>query len=139
MFIRQEARDVAKLIGGIDEGREYILRTGRHEAIIRKHEGNLEYLEMQNPYFAGWRAFEKEYRVFSTGAVKKKTVEETLHERFACRKTVDRDRWDGTVYEKSCLLIPVDSVKQTEEFKDICGYINTETGKQKKGLIGGEK
>ena len=138
-MVKKEARDVAKLIGGIDEGREYVLRTGRHEAIIRKHEGNLEYLEMQNPYFGGWRAFEKEYKVFSTGEIKKKTVEETLHERFACRKTVDRDRWDGTVYEKSCLLIPVDSVKPTEEFKDICGYINTETGKQKKGLIGGEK
>lgn len=132
--VKKEARDVAKIIAGIDENREYVLVTGRHASIIRKNDdGMLQYLELQSSYQNGWRNMEFESKWG------KRTVEDTLKDRFACRKTVDRDKWSGTVYERTGMLIPVDSVQPTEEYKDLLGYINTATDKQKKGAGGFEK
>ena len=129
-MVKREAKDVAKIIGGIDANRQYVLRTGRHAAVIRKNDdGALQYLELQSSYSNGWKKMEGNSF----------TVEDTLKQRFACRKTVDRDKWSGTVYEKSCLLIPVDSVQPTEEYRNLLGYINTDVGKQKKGASGFEK
>lgn len=132
-IVKKEASEVAKIIKGIEEGREYILRTGKHASVIRKINGKMEYLELQSSGFNGWNRME-----YST-IFGERTVEQTLKERFSCRKTVDRDRWDGTIYKKSCLLIPVDSVQPTEEFKKIMGYINTGINNQKKGFSGSVK
>ena len=129
-MVKREAKDVAKIIGEIDANRQYVLRTGRHAAVIRKdNDGALQYLELQSSYSNGWKKMEGNSF----------TVEDTLKQRFACRKTIDKDKWSGTVYEKSCLLIPVDSVQPTEEYRNLLGYINTDVGKQKKGASGFEK
>ena len=136
-MVKREAKDVAKLLKGIDENREYVLRTGRHAAVVRRTNDTVEYLEMQSPVRNGWRPME--WSIKSKWGESKYTVEDTLRERFGCRKTIDKDKYSGYIYERSCLLIPVDTVKPTEEFRDICGYINTEKSKQKKGAYGSAK
>ena len=43
------------------------------------------------------------------------------------------------IWEYPVVLMEVDSFNGNEEFKDILGYINTEAGKQKKGVMGNVK
>lgn len=64
---------------------------------------------------------------------------DTLIKRFGCRKTVDKAKYSSRVYEKTALLTAVDSYKNSAQFKDILGYLNTNAGTQKKGIAGGLK
>ena len=135
--VKKEAKDVAKIIKGIDDNREYVLITGKHASVIRKFDGELKYLELQSSTKSGWQPFE--YTVETSWAEYKQTTEDTLRTRFGCRKTVDKDRWTGYVFERKGWLVPVDSVQDTQEFRNIMGYINTDQDKQKKGMSGNVK
>lgn len=132
--VKKEARDVAEILRGIaPDDKEYMLRTGKHAAIIRNSpDQGLMYLELQSSYSSGWKHFETESR----------SIEETLRNRFGCRKTEDRANvglGKSLVIEKEMSLYEVDSFQPTEEFKDILGYINTPLSKQKRGVSGGIK
>lgn len=130
IIAQREAKDVAAAIRKIDEGREYVLHAGCHASVIRKNNGVLEYLELQSPYQNGWQKMEwKTER-------SERTVEQTLYDRFGCRKRIQKDSWTGQVKERRELLIPVDSIQGTEEFRGILGYLNTDPSKQKKGAGG---
>ncbi len=134
--LKKQASDTAKMLMNIEENKEYILVVGRHEAIVRRTaERGLEYLELQSKNSNGWKPFEKE--VNTTLGKVKKTVTDTLVNRFKARKTVDRFR--GKIYEKKTYLVDVNSLKKNEEFKNALGYMNTKPDKQKKGNKGHEK
>lgn len=128
---KKEASDLAKALKemNLEHGKEYRLTCGKHVAIIRNTEHGYEYLELQSSHANGWMPFESGRR----------TMAETLHNRFGCRKTVDKSKWSGKVYEKTATLTEVDSYKGNENFRDILGYINTAPDKQKKGASGHEK
>lgn len=120
-FVKKEASEVAKILSDIDLNRQYLLGTGKHCAIIRRTENGLQYLELQGSSGNGWWDF------------KKSDPSKTLVDRFGCRKTVDRSKYSSRVYEKEVILAPVDTFKATDDFKEMLGYINTQTNNQKKG------
>ena len=128
-MVKKEAADAAKIIKNLPHDKEYYFAVGRHAAIVKNTENGPQYLELQSRYeeLNGWNDFETEYR----------TTADTLKGRFAARKTVDRSY--GKVWEKKVYLIEVDSFKDSDEFKDVMGYINTATDKQKKGVAGNVK
>ena len=129
-MVKKEASDTAKIIKGLDFGKEYYLAVGKHAAIIRNTEHGAEYLELQSRFQNGWKSFDAHG---STAA--------TLQKRFGCRKTIDRMKLAGTTvtFEKPVVLMDVESFKGNNEFKDVLGYINTAADKQKKGVTGGVK
>ena len=105
-----------KLLKQVEKGKEYYFVCGRHAAIVRRTEEDvLQYLELQSSRNNGWIDFNGNPRY-------------TLSTRFGNRSSECRD--------VSTFMIDVDSFKDNEEFKEILGYINTASDKQKKGASG---
>lgn len=126
--VEREAQETAKILAGLEKDKEYCLVVGRHASIIRNSsEHGLQYLELQSELHKGWMPFETDNR----------SVADTLYRRFGCRKRIQKSRWDANIIIRHDVwLADVDSLQMTEEFKDIMGYINTATDKQKKGVRG---
>ena len=122
--VKKEAFDTAKIIKELPVDKEYYLAVGKHAAIIKNTDKGVMYLELQSSMENGWKYFASDGR----------TTSETLMKRFGARKTVDKQF--GKVWEKEIVLAEVDSFKDNEEFREILGYINTATDKQKKGAGG---
>lgn len=109
-------KDTMELLKTIDTDRDYMLGAGKHMAIVRKHEdGSMEYLELQSAYSNGWADL--------NGKV--------LNKRFGAPKS------SKYLYETE--LIPVDEIIENPRFAEVCSYINTDIGAQKKGLSGYER
>lgn len=135
--VQKESKDVAEIIKNIELNKEFLLATGKHVAIIKRtQEEGLQYLELQSSMSNGWKPFA--YTIESKWGTNKVTVMETLQKRFGCRKTVDSMKIGDRklVFEKKVTLADVDSFKKTDDFKEMLGYINTSTDKQKKGAGG---
>ncbi|WP_253253510.1 minor capsid protein [Fusobacterium vincentii] len=105
---------VKELLTFVEEKKEYYLETGKHAAIIRRGNRGFEYLELQSETENGF----------------KKLDSSVLKTRFGCQTSYSIS---GTKFEKSNVLIDVDSCKNSEEFKNLLGYINTAKDKQNKG------
>lgn len=138
--VQKESKDVAEIIKNIELNKEFLLSTGKHVAIIKRtQEEGLQYLELQSSNQNGWKPFA--YTIESKWGTNKVTVMETLQERFGCRKTVDSMKIGNKklIFEKNVTLADVSSFKKTDDFKEMLGYINTSTDKQKKGAGGFEK
>ena len=127
--VKKQAFDTAKIIKELPVEKEYLLSVGKHASIIKNTDKGVMYLELQKqPVDNGWKYFESDGR----------TVSETLIKRFGARKTEDKMKLAGktVTFEKKVVILEVDSLKDNEEFKDILGYINTASNKQKKGASG---
>ena len=109
-----------RLLKKVEEGKEYYLCVGRHASIVRKKDGILQYLELQNEldasyHPAGWTDFNKDPKY-------------TLSHRFGCTTT------SKYYYSDMDFMIDIsESDFNTQEFKSILGYINTDADKQVKG------
>lgn len=126
-------RPAKAVLKHVEEGKEYYFVTGRHASIVRKVDGELQYLELQSATDSGWHAFEGDKVLWKGTALETKrhyTFSDTLKNRFAC------DR--GTKYGRS-YLVDIDQFKGSDEFRDLMGYVNTAEHKQKKGALGGIK
>ena len=107
-----------RLLKNMEAGKEYILITGQHAAIVRSYDGTMKYaewLELQDSKDNGYRFFSSD-------------IEEDLRNRFGCRKYGTK-RWMS-------YLIDIDSIKDNDNIRAAMEYINTEPGKQKKGKHG---
>ena len=124
--VKKEASDTAKILRDLELGKEYYMSVGKHAAIVRNTGDELQYLELQSAIKNGWMPFDRYGSIVTT-----------LQKRFGCRKTVDR--FAGGIWEKKVVLMEVDSFKANSEFKELLGYINTATNKQKKGVTGSVK
>lgn len=124
--VKKEASDTAKILRDLELDKEYYMSVGRHAAIVRNTGDGLQYLELQSAIKNGWMPFDRYGSIVTT-----------LQKRFGCRKTVDRVL--GRVWEKEVVLMEVDSFKANSEFKELLGYINTATNRQKKGVTGSVK
>lgn len=127
--VKKEAFDTAKIIKELPVEKEYLLSVGKHASIIKNTENGVMYLELQKkPADNGWTYFAND----------KYTTSETLMKRFGARKTEDKMKLAGKTitHEKKVVILEVDSLKDNDEFRDILGYINTATDKQKKGASG---
>ena len=108
------------LLNKVEEGKEYYLSTGAHAAIVRKLEGKLQYLELQDNIDNGFKQF----------------TSQTLKHRFGCKQT---HTIQGYKVKARNLLINIDEFTNKKEFKEILGYINTLETKQLKGANGSAK
>lgn len=101
----------------MEEGKEYYLGAGKHAAIVRLKDGHYEYLELQSATKNGWHPLD----------------DSVLKNRFGCSKThkIGRDKFQVPSY-----MAEVGSFKDNREFRELLGYINTQTDKQQKGAGG---
>lgn len=106
---------VKKLIGQMQDDKEYYLATGKHAAIVRKKEGRFQYLELQAPF---------------EGNGFKPITNAVLKERFGCQRS---HSVYGQKLQVPNVLIDSDSLGENEEFQKILGFINTKKGQQNKG------
>lgn len=114
-----EAKEVMDVLKGIDSGKEYVLRTGKHAAVVRKtDEGILQYLELQSGIEGG-----NGFKDFESN---------TLRSRFGCIARKGK-------FPRTMTLTEVDTLGANEEFQELLGYINTASDKQKKGASGSVK
>lgn len=125
-------RPAKTLLKKVEEGKEYVFNAGRHSAVVRNIGGKLQYLELQSATDSGWHDFEYDTIVFA-GTPYERTVHYDLSKilewRFGCK--------GRTISESS--LIDIESFKDSDEFRDLLGYINTAEDKQKKGTSGSIK
>lgn len=92
----------------LEAGKEYMLATGEHCAIIKKRESGLEYLELQRGKKNGWHRLNKQ----------------RLHCRFGVEDN-GKNEETGEEYEFATVLIDIKTLKGNKEFIDILGYINS--------------
>lgn len=104
-----------KLLATMSEGKEYILITGGHAAVVRKTASGYEYLELQSAADNGY----------------KKLNNDVLKHRFGARKR--------TQYTSSTFLIELDKFKEISDLRAMLGYVNTAASKQMKGKGGSAK
>lgn len=108
------------LLNKVEEGNEYYLSTGAHATIVRKLDGRLQYLELQDKTDNGFKQF----------------TSQTLKKRFGCKQT---HTIQGMKCKARSVLIDLDEFEDKEGFKEILGYINTLENKQLKGVNGSAK
>lgn len=99
---------VNKLKRSIEEGKEYILSTGTHAAIVRKINGRCEYCELQKNLESGFI----------------RLTSEKLKKRFGCR-----EHWKDTLKNDLLnpnILIDIDVAIKDEDFIKYLGYINNQ-------------
>ena len=108
------------LLNKVEEGNEYYLSTGAHATIVRKLNGQLQYLELQDKKDNGFKQF----------------TSQTLKKRFGCKQT---HTIQGMKCKARSILIDLDEFENKEDFKEILGYINTLEDKQLKGANGSAK
>lgn len=135
--VKNEMKDTAKILENLEvSNKEYVLLAGKHSAIIRNtEEFGLQYLELQSAKENGWKLFERD--VETDYGIEHKNVAGMLNWRFGCLKNPVKVRNSDKIIEKRVELIDVSSVKPTEDFKEMLGYLNTSEGKQQKGEKGG--
>lgn len=102
------------LFKGMEEGKEYMLCTGGHGAMVKKTPNGMQYLELQHPIDSenGWHDLD----------------DMTLRNRFGCK--IRRK------YEVPNVIIKSESIEGNGDFKELLEYLNTEDSAQKKGSSG---
>ncbi len=116
---------VKNLLSHAEQGKEYYLSTGEHAAIVRKTENGMEFLELQSPGTKGYPP--NGYAPLT---------DKTLRKRFGCEKS---HSIYGIKLEAQSILIDIESLYESDEFKDVLGFINTEGKNQMKGANGSVK
>ena len=107
------AKNALKLIGKIQNNKEYILMTGYHAAVIRKNkEGQTEYLELQDKKDNnGW----------------KELTSMKLLSRFDCRYEPIKENGEIVgLAEETSYLLDTDLLKNDLGFRRLLGYLNTQ-------------
>ena len=114
-------KNATELLKNVQPGKEYFFTAGKHAAIVRQSATGIDYLEMQS----GWRK-NTWYNL----------TEGVLKHRFGCQKS---HTLYGEKYEVPEILIDIDSLQGNQQFANVLEFINTEAGKEMKGIGGGEK
>jgi uncharacterized protein with gpF-like domain len=127
--VERETSGTKNILLNLDLGKEYYLAAGRHAAIVKRTEEGVFYLELQSRYADnnGWQNFINE---------RYGTMIQTLRKRFGCTSS---QKMFGIKVPHKIIKMEVDSFKNNYEFKDLMGYVNTNTDKQNKGELGHEK
>ena len=112
--------DAIDTLKRVEECKEYFFAAGRHAAIVRKTNDNLEYLELQSSNKNGFKPLNEtvlEYRFYA----KHVNLENEKH-----------------YYTNDCLF-DITDLKNKPEFRELLGYLNTYKNKELKGSKGYEK
>lgn len=112
IYGRDDIHCANKLMKKMEGGKEYYLATGLHASIVRKADNGYEFLELQSAKNNGWQNLDSS----------------VLKNRFGC------------VTDNDCkypnFLIDVTSLGNSEEFRNVLGFINTAEENQMKGASG---
>lgn len=108
-----------ELLKTMEIGKEYILHTGSHAAVVRRVEledGRVinQYLELQSSKSNGW----------------KQLTDYSLEARFGASQRK---------FERPNYLIDIEKLDNDKNFRELLGYINTDKSKQNRGSSGSEK
>ena len=110
------------LLGTMEEGKEYYFTAGKHAAITRKNNGNLEYLELQSEDNNGWKTLGPP----------------TLRQRFGCvNKTKVAD--ELFKFTLGASIVEIGDIAKNDSVMSLLGFINTAGDKQEKGVGGHER
>jgi hypothetical protein len=112
-----------KLLGKVQEGKEYFFAAGNHAAIVKKAGNNYYYLELQDRFLNGWKRL-------------KTRDDSTLKNRFKCSST---DTYAATGFYEQSYMADIATLENSEPFKETLGYINTDKGDEQKGATGRKK
>ena len=115
---------VHQLYKAMEDGKEYLLTTGSHGAIIRQNNGIREYLELQSGQTSGYVNGFHELN------------DNVLKWRFGCKKSHSTY---GLKYEVTNVLIDIETLQGNNDFAEILSYINTNEGAQLKSVHGNIK
>ena len=122
-IIQEEYNDVdnaVKLVKTMQPNKNYLLVVGGHASIVRKSDKGYEYLEMQSNFENGFKPLNVD----------------TFRNRFGCKKS---HTVLGHKLKKAGVIIDCEKLGQTNDFKNMLAYINTNQNKQKKGEGGSVK
>lgn len=114
---KNDVKACNELMMQMQANHQYALITGSHAAVVRLDPDTmaLQWLELQSANNNGWHDM----------------TDTTLQWRFGCRTR-------GKYLQESA-LIDIDLYAENPDFRDILGYLNTASDKQKKGSGGGIK
>ena len=128
-YVKREASDGAKILLGLDKGKEYYFAIGRHAAIVKNTDEGLKYLELQSRYPErnGWQPMGNSLREVSA----------KLNDRFGATKS--QRRVLRMPIMSQVFLMDVESFKGNKEFEKVTEYFNTNADQQKKGVEGDVK
>lgn len=105
----------------VEQGKEYYFAVASHAAIVRRTEdGVLQYLELQS----------------NSGNRFRDLTDEVLRWRFGAKRQRSSH---GYKFKFTSVLMDVDKLGQSADFKEMLQYINTAAEEQVKGLGGGVK
>ena len=108
-----------RLLKTMEEGKEYYLSTGGHAAIVRKHDGKFQYLELQSGKEGG-----NGFKDFTST---------TLINRFRCQKS---HTLYGEEYAVKSALTDITAFNKDPNFRLMMGYINTKKTEAQSGVSG---
>ena len=102
--------DKMKFLKSLPDNKEYIFSTGKHSAIVKQVNGTVYYLELQDgKKNNGWAKM---------------------------RNSFDMGFRFGDISTTGYFAISVEDLAKSNGFKEMCGFINTQSDKQKKGKGG---
>lgn len=122
-IVQEEYNDVdnaVKLVKTMQSNKNYLLVVGSHASIVRKTDKGYEYLEMQSHSENGFKPLSVD----------------TFRNRFGCKKS---HTVLGHRYKRAGVIIDCEKLGQTNDFKNMLAYINTNENKQIKGEGGSVK
>lgn len=114
-------KGVWQVLENAEDGKQYILSTGRHVAVVRKTGDGFEYLELQSAV--------REHTWYALDDAE-------LKRRFGCHKSHSSY---GEKYTMPNTIIEIESLGKSDDFKQLLPYINTKPENQLKGAGGFEK
>jgi hypothetical protein len=120
--VEEHTNDVTaanRLLKTMEEGKEYYLSTGGHAAIVRKHNGKFQYLELQSGKEGG-----NGFKDFTST---------TLINRFRCQKS---HTLYGEEYAVKSALTDITAFNKDPNFRLMMGYINTKKTEAQSGVSG---
>lgn len=101
--------------------REYYFVTARHAAIMRIHDGYVEYMELQSSWKNGWKPM--------APVEDRAGLDRGFHNRFGASKSISGDAY----------MLDIEDMKNSKLLHRAYGYMNTAEDQQKKGASGHER
>lgn len=100
---------------------EYYFVTARHAAIMRNHDGYIEYMELQSSWRNGW--------IPMAPVDDRAGLDRGFRSRFGSSKSISGDAY----------MMDINDMKDSKLLHRAYGYMNTDEDKQKKGASGHER
>ena len=113
-YSKNDLKVAHELLDQVEAGKQYYFAVGRHAAVVQKAGEGFEFLELQSRNDNGFHTLN----------------DMRLRYRFGCRARSGKSTMGA-------FLIDIEKLAKSPDFIEMLKYINTEAGKQMKGVGGG--